>query len=146
MPIDGLEAVADAIMKFEGWRPGSRSYVNRNPGNLRSSQWQSGSDEKGYAIFIDMGAGYWALYNDLKNKFIGNNKHNLNGYSTLQDLMNVYAPAGDANDPHVYAHFVAAWVSAALGRPISATSPLMDIAPDLYPAYPAPPGSVPRVA
>jgi hypothetical protein len=119
--MNGLEAVADAIMKFEGWEPGSRSYENRNPGNLRLA------GSKGYTIFPDLPTGYAALLRELQSKFSGNNSHGIGPTSTLLQLFNVYAPQADSNNPSQYAIFVQQWVSKALGKPITLDSPLSDI-------------------
>jgi hypothetical protein len=113
-----LEALADCIMKFEGWHQpgsvtggvrGSASWRNRNPGNLRSSPTQSGTDDKGYAIFESLATGWIGLLVDLEAKFKGS--HNLTLNSTLLDLMNIYAPTLDHNDPEQYARTIALWLS-----------------------------------
>jgi hypothetical protein len=123
--VNGLEAVADAIMQFEGWKLGSRSYVNRNPGNLRLPG--RTADDKGYTIFPDLPTGYSALLRELQSKFSGNNSHNIGPNSTLLALFNIYAPPSDNNPTNAYAAFVADWVSKALGKPITVASPLRDI-------------------
>jgi hypothetical protein len=123
--VNGLEAVADAIQQFEGWKPGTRSYKNRNPGNLRLSD--KPKDDKGYTIEPDFITGYADLLADLKAKFSGHNDHGLTQQSTLLALMNVYAPASDSNAPDTYADFVASWVAHALGKPITAESELAEI-------------------
>lgn len=117
--VNGLEAVADAIMAFEGWKPGSRSYRNRNPGNLE----HLGE----YVVYPSMMDGYRALLNDLRAKFTGVSKHNLGPNATVLQLMNVYAPAEDHNDPESYAEFVIKWVSTVLGKPITLASKLSEI-------------------
>jgi len=61
-----LEAIADAIMEFEGWKPGSRSYRNRNPGNLEHGA-KVGS--KGCDVFPTFVEGYAALLRELTYKF-----------------------------------------------------------------------------
>lgn len=111
------EALADAIMQFEGWRQGTRSWRNRNPGNLRPYAAGQAADADGYRIFDSLAQGWMALLNDLQAKF--NGSHNLTLQSTLLDLLNIYAPAGDNNNPNEYALFVARWTSAALGRQIT---------------------------
>jgi hypothetical protein len=125
MPVSGLEAVADAITVYEGFKPGTRSYSNRNPGNLRLREMNC--DDKGYTVFTDLCAGYSALLRELKSKFTGQNSHGITPTSTLQDLFVVYAPQADNNQPSAYAAFVAKYVSAALGRPITSDSRLMEI-------------------
>lgn len=128
--MDPIEAVADAIMSYEGWRPGSVSNSDRNPGNLRDSPYAQGHDARGYVTFTGLVTGYTALKADLICKFSGDNKHNLNGDSTLLDLFAVYAPAADNNAPLAYAQFVAHWLTIALGLPIHTSTTLREIAPD----------------
>jgi hypothetical protein len=123
--VSGLEAVADAIQQFEGWKPGTRSYVNRNPGNLRIIG--APADDKGYTVFSDLASGYAALLRELTSKFTGANSHGIEPSSTLLSLFNIYAPPSDDNPTETYAEFVATWVSRALGKPITVNSPLSDI-------------------
>jgi hypothetical protein len=123
--VNGLEAVADAIMQFEGWKLGSRSYVNRNPGNLRLVG--RTADDRGYTIFPDLPTGYSALLRELQSKFSGQNSHGIGPASTVLELFNIYAPPSDNNPTNAYAAFVADWISKALGRPITIASPLSDI-------------------
>jgi hypothetical protein len=122
---NGLEAVADAIMQFEGWRPGTRSYENRNPGNLEIPG--SNRDDKGYSIFPDFISGYSALLRELQSKFSGNNAHGIGPGSTLLALFNVYAPPSDNNPTNQYCLFVAGWVTKALGKTITPDSLLSEI-------------------
>ena len=121
---NGLEAVADAIMQFEGWRPGTRSYENRNPGNL---EYGEKVDAKHYDIFSSLTTGYMALLQELKAKFTGNNAHGIGPESTLLQLFNVYAPPSDNNPTNSYCEFVAEWVSKALGKPVTPQTLLKDI-------------------
>jgi hypothetical protein len=120
-----LEALADAFMHHEGWFPGSRSNRNRNPGNLRP--WKEGQpkDDGGYRVFPSLVDGYQALLDDLEAKLHGS--HGLTYESTLLDLLNVYAPAGDNNNPNAYAVAVAQWVSTALGKPITTKTQLKEL-------------------
>jgi hypothetical protein len=122
--INPLEAVADAIMSFEGWKPGSRSYRNRNPGNLERGQ---EVDVKNYDVFDTFVEGYQALLNELHAKFTGHNTHGIGPDSTLLDLFNVYAPPSDSNPTNIYCKYVAAWCSLALGRSISPETKLGDL-------------------
>src|ERR1051325_9975485 len=92
-----LEALADAFMHHEGWYPGSRSNRNRNPGNLRPFRADQPHDSQGYRIFSSLIQGYQALLEDLQAKL--NGSHGLKPDSTLLNLLNVYAPAGDNNNP-----------------------------------------------
>lgn len=120
-----LEALADAFMHHEGWYPGSRSNRNRNPGNLRP--WKDGQlkDDGGYRVFSSLVEGYQALLDDLRVKLQGS--HGLKPESTLLDLLNIYAPAGDNNNPNAYALAVAQWVSVALGKPITTKTTLKEL-------------------
>ena|SRR5271156_166240 len=122
--INGLEAVADAITQFEGWRPGTRSYDNRNPGNLEHG---AKVDAKNYDIFPDFVSGYTALLTELQSKFSGNNRHGIGPSSSLLDLFNIYAPPSDNNPTNSYCAFVASWVSKALNKPITSQSLLSEI-------------------
>jgi hypothetical protein len=111
------EALADAIMTFEGWRANSRSWRNRNPGNLRPFALTQAKDADGYRVFDSLAEGWQALLDDLQAKF--NGSHRLTPQSTMLDLLNVYAPAGDANDPTDYTQFVCNWTTHILGRSIN---------------------------
>lgn len=122
-----LEAVADAIMHYEGWAPGSVSNRNRNPGNLRESPLTKSEDPGGFCVFTDLPTGYHALLHDLECKFSGQSRHELGPRSTLLDLFNVYAPSADHNVPAKYADFVAQWISHALHKSFSMHSKLGDI-------------------
>lgn len=123
----GIEAVADAIMHYEGWFAGSRSNRNRNPGNLRDSRLKSGEDPQGYAVFSTLAMGYTALVTDLESKFQGHTSTGLTPDSSLLDLMEVYAPSADRNNPSRYAESVADWISSALNRTYTVDSRLRDI-------------------
>ena len=124
MPVNRLEALADAIMAFEGWHPGDRPYRNRNPGDMRFSRLESGQDPGGYAVFESFTAGYTALLNDLHCKCAGHTVTGLQPTSLLQDLINVWAPSSDHNDPHRYVNFVARFVSTALGLEVTPSTDL----------------------
>jgi hypothetical protein len=125
--IPRLEAVADAIMAFEGWHVGSRSYRNRNPGNLRPTSLADARDEEGYRVFPSLVTGYIALIADLQAKFTGRSRAALGPTATLADMMNVYAPSADHNNPQAYAEFVAEWVSKALGIVVTPQTTLATI-------------------
>lgn len=119
-----LEALADAIMQQEGWHRDSRSWRNRNPGNLRPYDKSQPTDGDNYRVFSSLYDGFHALLLDLAAKF--NGSHGLTPTSTLLDLFNLYAPAGDANNPTAYTQFVCAWCSHALKRSITPTMTLQD--------------------
>ena len=115
--MDPVEALADCIMQFEGWSLSSRSWRNRNPGNLRPYNPSQQKDEGGYRVFQSLDEGWDALKLDLESKFGGS--HNLTPQSHMIDLFNIYAPAGDANNPSAYTTFVCERVTKILGRTIT---------------------------
>jgi hypothetical protein len=113
------EALADCIMRFEGWQApntitypkGSISWRNRNPGNLRDSIFKTGIDDNGYAIFLSLASGWSALTHDIDLKLGGQSSSNLTPQSTLHDFFNIYAPSLDNNDPQHYSRIVASWLN-----------------------------------
>jgi hypothetical protein len=114
--MNSIEALADCIMSFEGYNPpwrgyknGSPSWRNRNPGNLRTSPYSNAQDDKGYCIFGSLSTGFEALVFDLKAKF--NGSHGLTQQNTLHDLFSIYAPVLDSNDPTQYSRVIAAWIN-----------------------------------
>lgn len=132
--IDPLEALADCIMRFEGWAPpgstiggvkGSTSWRNRNPGNLRSGAFQAGTDDKGYAYFESLTNGWHALIVDLTAKF--NGSHNLTPQSTLHELFSIYAPPTDNNNPTQYSTTIALWLSKIYNAQVTPAWKLQDI-------------------
>lgn len=122
-----LEAFADQIMHEEGWFPGSRSYRNRNPGNLRDSATKSAEDAEGYAVFLSFVAGYQALLADIEAKFSGRTRTGLGPESSIAQFFAIYAPLGDRNNPERYAADVCVRLAAALGRPITPATKLSEI-------------------
>lgn len=134
--IDPIEALSDCIMRFEGWWPpgsttggvkGSTSWRNRNPGNLRAGVGQIGVDDKGYAFFYSLDAGWLALTTDLKTKCMGNSAHKLTPQSTLQELFSIYAPPTDNNDPQQYSRTIALWLSKIYNAQVTPDTKLQDI-------------------
>ncbi len=129
-----LEAFADAIMQEEGWYgpsalhpQGSRSWRNRNPGNIRSGHRMTTVDSAGYAQYKTLCDGYQDLLDDLNAKFTGRTTTGLGPDSTIQQFFEVYAPSADHNQPDSYARYVANFISLALGKPISSLSKLGDL-------------------
>lgn len=122
-----LEAVADGIMQFEGWKPGSRSYRNRNPGNLEGRSVRAMGKNGVYNIYASFVDGYLDLLDELEAKFSGKNSHGIGPDSTLLDLFNVYAPPSDNNPTNTYCEFVARYVSQALGVTVTPQSTLRSI-------------------
>ena len=89
--------------------------VHNNPGNLiyngqaGATQGEAKLDANGnptgayWAKFATPEDGFKALVNDITGKMTGNTSTGLNGNSSLQDLVNKYAPASDRNNPVGYA-------------------------------------------
>jgi hypothetical protein len=102
-----LDRFCEAIMAFEGWEPGSRSYRNCNPGNLRRSVIQAGT-AGGYALLDRFAHGWGALVADVSSKCSGRTATTLTPASTILEFFRVYAPSSDNNHPETYAKFVAA--------------------------------------
>lgn len=100
-----LDRFCEAIMAFEGWRPGSCSYRHSNPGNLRWSPLMIGNAD-GYARFASFADGWNALVRDVTIKASGKSKSGLKPESSIVDFFRVYAPAADSNHPETYARFV----------------------------------------
>lgn len=92
-----FSALADAIQQEEGYYPGSRSYRNNNPGNLRyvGQAGTTGADSEGFAVFASYQAGYNALVAQLQLDAARNPSW------TLSDLINSYAPPSE-NDTNSY--------------------------------------------
>ena len=120
--MNGLEAFADAIMYFEsgGWKPGTKAYTHRNPGNLEDGH----GNYKNFSSFVE---GYSALVMDLEAKFTGHTSTGLGPNSTVLELMMKYAPPSDNNPTQAYTDFICNWLTKALGITVASTTPLKDI-------------------
>ena len=106
----GLVRWAEAIKKYEGWFPGSRSQKNNNPGNLKYAQQpgSTGLDPEGFAVFSSYEFGFNALIHQLD--IASNDIPTDSLYSadmTLTEFFRTYAPGSDGNEPDAYALFVA---------------------------------------
>ena len=110
-----IPLLADAITSFEGWYPGSRSWRNNNPGNLRAGVGMTGMDG-GFAVFPDVATGKQALIHQLTiiangTSIVYNARAedlglvNCGELSILQ-MCEVYAPSSDNNSPRQYAEFL----------------------------------------
>lgn len=88
---------ASTIQTIEGWYPGSKSYRNNNPGNLRFADQPgaSGADAQGFAQFPDYTTGLSALHKQIAL----DTKRGL----SIQDFAKKYAPVQDGNNPDTYA-------------------------------------------
>ena len=120
-PIDNkslVEIWAGAIQSFEGWIEGSevngqryngsKSWRNRNPGNLKHSSFYKGvigKDKTGFAIFESDEAGMACLVDYLTRAATG--KHRAyNPEMSLHEFFGVYAPDGEPIQTN-YSSFVA---------------------------------------
>jgi hypothetical protein len=126
--MNAIESVAWAILTFEGFRPGTKSWRHRNPGNLRASKMAS-RIQAGYAVFDSFGKGWDALMFDLSAKFRGapHTSTGLGPESTIQDLLKVWAPASDGNEPDTYARFVADFLTKSFRRPVTIKTKLKEL-------------------
>jgi hypothetical protein len=134
-----VNTIAQAIQQQEGYYPGSLAYTNNNPGNLIYAG-QSGAvpGSGGFAKFPDYTTGYQALLNQIQ-------LYASRGM-TIQDMMNVYAPAGQgSNDPTVYAMAIANAVGASPSTPLTDLGSLSTVDPGSFVASlnPSSPGFSP---
>lgn len=100
-----LERWAEAIKEFEGWFPGSRSYRQNNPGNLRWSPFETNNIDN-FSVFPSYQAGFDALIYQLRLAVEDRSKV-YNSEMTLYEFYQKYAPSEDNNHPTHYAAFVA---------------------------------------
>ena len=93
--------IAQTIQQVEGYYPGSVAYTNNNPGNLIFvGQAGATPGAGGFAAFPSYDAGYQALLNQIQNY--------ANRGLTIDQMMNLYAPAGQGNNnPTAYANTIA---------------------------------------
>jgi hypothetical protein len=99
-----ISKMANAIKEFEGWVPGSRSYRNNNPGNLKyaGQKGATGQDETGHAIFDTYQSGWNALMNQLKLAFSGTSLF----YNPAMSLYEFFGKYAEGNSVQ-YAQYVA---------------------------------------
>lgn len=125
-------AGAQPIMWWVGWVP-TLADRNNNPGNLRSSnavpytQW-----EGGFAKFATPEDGFKAMEADIKAKVTWQSPAALKVLwhqpTNLLEVISVYAPVSDGNNPQAYAQSVAnvLWIS-----PTTSVSQLVGMVPQL---------------
>jgi hypothetical protein len=111
-----LISLALAIKEHEGWGPDdlatldkneeTPSFRNNNPGNLTASPFAIGNHGR-FAYFYSEEVGYFALLWDLYKKCVGETSTGLSGQSTLEQLMNKYAPPVE-NDTGAYIAYIEA--------------------------------------
>jgi hypothetical protein len=95
-----VQTISATIQRVEGYYPGTLAYTNNNPGNLRYvGQLGATAGAGGFARFPSYDAGMEALGNQLQI-YAGRGM-------TIQEMMSIYAPASDGNDPGSYARRIA---------------------------------------
>lgn len=112
-----LDAVAQAIQSHEGWAPGSVSFRNNNPGNLKyaGQPGATGADANGFAVFPTYDAGFQALKNQLSLDASRNPDWTLTQFFTKYLGGNPYNPqVTNQGDPFAYASDVASKIGAAV--------------------------------
>jgi len=105
-----LERLILAMAEAEGWQSpvhdpaqkGSQSWRNKNPLNLRTSPFEIGNAD-GFSVFNTDADGFAAARWDILQKSKGNTVTNLTGESTIKELLWIWAPESDRNNPAVYA-------------------------------------------
>jgi hypothetical protein len=104
----GAATIAATIQQMEGYYPGTPAYTNNNPGNLMyvGQAGATKSPTSSFAVFPDYDSGYQALLSQIQNY--------ANRGLTIQQMMNIYAPATDnngnpipGNNPTLYATTIA---------------------------------------
>lgn len=100
-----IDRFCEAIMAYEGWKPGSHSYRTNNPGNLRCSPMALNTVD-GYAVFDSFSTGWNALLRDITLKASGESRTTIRPTSSIREFFSVYAPSEDDNDPEKYAAYV----------------------------------------
>lgn len=103
-----INALALAIRTFEGYYPGTRSYRNNNPGNIKfaNQPGTTGQDDKGFAVFVTYQDGWNALIALIRKRI---SQHPA---WTILDFFMSYAPPSDNNPTQEYAQTVANAVGA----------------------------------
>lgn len=103
-----LQSLAQQIQTQEGYYPGSLSYQNNNPGNLKyAGQPGATSGPGGFAVFDSYQDGLTALYNQLGLYASGQCAFCDGQPQTIQSMMQIYAPSSDNNNPTQYASTIA---------------------------------------
>lgn len=113
--VGDFSTVASTIQTIEGWFPGSLSFQNNNPGNLRPAgqpDCTSVSTASGlFCSFPSLQSGQQALDNQIAL--------DASRGLTIQQFAAKYAPAQDSNDPASYAAQLAAATGLSVNDPLS---------------------------
>lgn len=101
---------------------GTISWRYNNPGNIKHGKFAvahraAGIGDGGHAVFPNYNLGEQAM-----KDLIFTNERGFNSKSILE-MLNIYAPAGDGNDPKGYAKFVAARIGVSINTTINSLSP-----------------------
>ena len=103
-----VDSIAAAIQQREGWAPGSRSFRNNNPGNLRYvGQPGAAADADGFAVFSSYASGMQALKSQIMLDASRGSDAAGRPVNTLSDLISSWAPPSE-NDTAGYLTFVSA--------------------------------------
>lgn len=113
--IGDFSTVASAIQTIEGWFPGSISYRNNNPGNLRPAG-QPGcttvtTASGAFCSFPTLAQGQQALDDQIAL--------DASRGLTIAQFAQKYAPAQDSNDPSSYAAQIAAATGLSVDDPLA---------------------------
>ena len=105
-----MDKWADAIQQHEGWYPGSRSYRNNNPGNIKyiGQKRAIGSDGT-FCVFASYEDGRAELI-DLLTRASSGKSSLYSPEMNLIEFYNRYAPSSDNNNPNAYAKAVASFM------------------------------------
>jgi len=124
-----IEIMAEGMKIHEGWKVGSCSYRNNNPGNLRDSPFKIGYGICGtsgrFALFKDYATGWKALIHQVTivakgtspvYKAEARKRFNLNSSAdlTIAQFFQIYAPSSDNNNPDAYAKEVAKYMGVSI--------------------------------
>lgn len=123
-----VSTIASAIQTQEGYYPGSLAWQNNNPGNLVYAG-QSGAvrGAGGFAQFASYQDGLNALYTQIQ-LYAGRGM-------TIDQMMQVYAPASAGNNPVAYASTVANALGVSPDTSLADLSGLQSSAPSPSNAY-----------
>ena len=129
---DSANNTAEWIKKKTGWDPrsvgrwirgesepaagnGTLADRNNNPGNIRPV------GGGGFRMFESALHGWSAMKNQLMRYFTG--KTTGRALQTVRDIVSTWAPAGDNNDPDLYAKQVAGWMGVSPDAVLNLTNP-----------------------
>jgi len=106
-PKTKLELFCLAIQEYEGYFPGSRSYRNNNPGNLKYVGQANaiGADKDNFCIFSNYESGWRALVRQVEIAANGQSKV-YSPKDTVLEFFRKYAPQRDNNEPNAYALYI----------------------------------------